>query len=392
MNIVLVTSDFAPAVGGIAGHVRSLAKELARAGDNVCVLHLSRFDTQDETIPLEPYHYVRLRLPDRKLPLLWIKIYLQAIFALVHLRRQWAGIDVIHYHTDKTTALLQTLSSRLPPLSAAIHVWTNHSSVLLEKIRTESVPLWLRLALSTADAMIAPSPELEQLTRAVWGRWAPVDYVPNGVNLDTFYPPPPHDREAWGIPSDSCVILCPRRIVPKNGILTLAEAIPKIHTEIQQSHCLFVFIGMNSVREVAPQYVERVYQSLTQCGDSVLLFDDVPADSMPGLYRASDIIVIPSLIEAVSLAALEAAASARPIIASNVGGLPEVVLDGRTGLLVEPEDSNGLASAILRLVEDPEFRENLGLNGLELAQAYTWTEVARETRRIYDRHFPSASA
>lgn len=359
---------------------------MAHAGNNVCVLHLSRFDTEARAVREEAYRYVRLRLPDRKRPVPWIRVYLRALSNLLRLRRQWGRIDTIHYHTDKSTALLQALSSKFPGLSDAVHIWTNHSSVLLERIRSKNVPAWLRLALSSADAMIAPSPELERLTLATWGRKASVYYIPNGVDLRKFHAPPPYERETWGIPADSCVILCPRRIVPKNGVLVLAKAVPNILAQANSTRCLFIFVGMNSAQQVAPQYAKDVYDSLAQWGDSVRLLDDVPVDSMPGLYRASDIIVIPSLIEAVSLAALEAAACGRPVVASNVGGLPEVVIDERTGLLVEPNDSNALVNGILRLVENPGFRETLGSGGVELAHEYTWGKVATETSRIYQIH------
>jgi len=104
---------------------------------------------------------------------------------------------------------------------------------------------------------------------------------------------------------------------------------------------------------------------------------------MPSIYALADIVVIPSLIEAVSLAALEALAHRKAVIATNVGGLPEIIINKKTGLLIHPEDPNSIAENILRLCKDKTLRETIANQGEVLAQKYSWDSVAEKTYSFY---------
>jgi glycosyltransferase involved in cell wall biosynthesis len=109
-------------------------------------------------------------------------------------------------------------------------------------------------------------------------------------------------------------------------------------------------------------------------------------DSLPAFYADADIVAIPSLKEATSIAGLEAMASARAVVATNVGGLPEIIEDGVSGLLVPPRDPEALSVAIKRLLEMPELRKQLGLAARSsVERKFTWEQVANETTRAYER-------
>jgi len=109
-------------------------------------------------------------------------------------------------------------------------------------------------------------------------------------------------------------------------------------------------------------------------------------DALPEFYAAADIVAIPSLKEATSIAGLEAMASACAVVATNVGGLPEIIEDGVSGLLVPPRDPEALAQAIARLSETPELRKQLGLAArARVEQKFTWEQMASETTRAYER-------
>jgi glycosyltransferase involved in cell wall biosynthesis len=106
---------------------------------------------------------------------------------------------------------------------------------------------------------------------------------------------------------------------------------------------------------------------------------------MPEYYLNSDIVILPSLVEATSIAGIEAMACAKPLIGTRTGGLPEIMVDRETGLLVEPADSQGLAQAILALLKDETKREELGLKGRELAlRKFDWAVIARKTAEVYN--------
>jgi glycosyltransferase involved in cell wall biosynthesis len=107
--------------------------------------------------------------------------------------------------------------------------------------------------------------------------------------------------------------------------------------------------------------------------------------NMPSLFHAADVVAVPSVTEPFGMVALEASASGLPVIASSTGGLPEVVEDERTGLLVSPGDATALARAIVRLARDGELRRRLGGAGRERALQFSWNRAAGLLEGIYAR-------
>jgi glycosyltransferase involved in cell wall biosynthesis len=107
-------------------------------------------------------------------------------------------------------------------------------------------------------------------------------------------------------------------------------------------------------------------------------------DDAPDLVAACDVFVLPSRREGLGVAALEAMAAGKPVVASRVGGLGETVLDGLTGLLVEPEDARGLARAIEQVARDPELRQRLGAAGrARISEAYLPEQMVAAYEKLY---------
>jgi glycosyltransferase involved in cell wall biosynthesis len=102
------------------------------------------------------------------------------------------------------------------------------------------------------------------------------------------------------------------------------------------------------------------------------------------LYRSADCLVIPSLYEPFGIVALEGMACETPVIASRVGGLQEIVVDGETGLLVRPDDSGELSEAILLVLSDPMLGQKLARAGLNsLSARFSWRQAAQKTFECY---------
>ncbi len=107
---------------------------------------------------------------------------------------------------------------------------------------------------------------------------------------------------------------------------------------------------------------------------------------VPEILRNVDIFVMPSIREEFGVAAVEAQAMEIPVVSTRVGGVPEVVLDGETGILVEPGDSEQLAQAILTLIENPALRRQMGKRGRKHVLAnYRWEDNAALMERLYQR-------
>jgi glycosyltransferase involved in cell wall biosynthesis len=119
---------------------------------------------------------------------------------------------------------------------------------------------------------------------------------------------------------------------------------------------------------------------------SVSFLGAIEHRQVPELLRNVDIFVMPSIREEFGVAAVEAQAMEIPVISTRVGGVPEVVLDGETGILVEPGDSEQLAQAILALIENPALRRQMGKRGREHVLAnYRWEDNAALMENLYQR-------
>lgn len=130
---------------------------------------------------------------------------------------------------------------------------------------------------------------------------------------------------------------------------------------------------------------EDIFTTIEKLGlqENVVTPDYVPEKDLVPLYNAAEVFVFPSLYEGFGIPALEAMACGTPVIASNSSSLPEVIEDA--GILIHPEDVDGFAASIEKLVNDRSFRESLRSKGLEQAKKFSWERTARETLDVYSR-------
>jgi glycosyltransferase involved in cell wall biosynthesis len=122
-------------------------------------------------------------------------------------------------------------------------------------------------------------------------------------------------------------------------------------------------------------------------GDKIIFTDFVPVPHMPYLYSAADLFVYPSLYEGFGLPPLEAMACGTPVITSNLTSIPEVTNDA--ALLINPNDDLSLASAIEKVLNNPELLEQMSIGGLKQASKFSWETCARETLGVYEKLYKS---
>jgi len=203
--------------------------------------------------------------------------------------------------------------------------------------------------------------------------------IPSGVDAEQFRSIPVRESTER---THVYTILCPRRIDPKNGIEYLIRASIKCKPNIQ-GLILLIAGRTNEGMENHARFLHDLVR--TNNSDSYVRFlGDVEHDRMQVLYNSADIVVIPSLAEARSLSALEAMACEKPVIATAVGGMPEIVKDGFNGLLVNPGDVDDLARAICRLYNDPQLSHELGRNARRIALENEWRDRAHDYERLYE--------
>jgi glycosyltransferase involved in cell wall biosynthesis len=335
---------YPPEVGGLESHVANLARGLVARGHEVRVV-TSRSQpglARDEVI--EGVRVRRTWLPGRT-PMGWAAHALGS----VPVTRRWAGwAQVAH---------AQAFQSVLPVGLAAggrerPWVATFHTSHFLVRARR---PLWrpvLRTLVRWPDHALAASREIAEVAMEL----APgreVEPLANGVETGTFRPVEPalspEPSASGGGDGPVRRIVVPRRLFTKNGVEHLVRAMPRIRDEVPGTTALVVGDGPERVRLEALTMelgLERAVRFLGARGH----------DEMPALLCSGELAVFPSLKEATSVAALEAMACGLPVVASRVGGLPEIV-DDDVGTLVAPGDPEALARGVAGLLLRSDLAE-----------------------------------
>lgn len=204
--------------------------------------------------------------------------------------------------------------------------------------------------------------------------------LPNGIDLAEFdaHVPQPGERDRYALPWERIVLFAGRHVYDK-GVDVLIEA-ARILLQ-RRGDAKFVVAGDGPMR----MHLEQLARSYG-LGDKVLFTGRIPDDALYRAMKLADIVVVPSRYEPFGIVALEAMAAAKPVIASRVGGLSEIVVDGETGILVPPEDPGALASAIESLLSNPELAREMGARGRRrVEELYRWDKIARYMRHVYGR-------
>ncbi|MGD0072431.1 MAG: glycosyltransferase family 4 protein [Candidatus Bathyarchaeia archaeon] len=209
---------------------------------------------------------------------------------------------------------------------------------------------------------------------------AKVRIVPNGVDPEEFKPVAETDREGgrrrFGLGSEPCVLFV-GSLIPRKGLPFLVEAAKKIVKKY--SGTKFVIVGEGPLKNRLLSNLETANLS----GNFTFL-GNVKEDMLPTLYNCADVLALPSIQEGQGIVLLEAQASAKPVVAFDVGGVNEAVRNGETGLLVKRGSSEELADALLKLLSDKALREKMGANGRRfVTKNFTWDICAQKMLNVY---------
>ena len=202
--------------------------------------------------------------------------------------------------------------------------------------------------------------------------------VPNGVDTKRFKSEEnaAEIRQQLGLGDAPCLLFV-GGLVPRKGLPYLIEAAKKVVQE--KANAQFLIVGDGPLRTqlndaIASAGLGRNFRFLGSVKDSEL----------PKIYNCADVFVLPSVQEGQGIVLLEAQASGVPVVAFDAGGVKEAVRDRETGLLVKPGDTDGLAEALINLLNNKQSRETLGQNGREYVNAnYTWDVTTKKMLEVY---------
>ena len=363
MKILQQCIYFPPEVGGLESHAFYLCRDLVRLGHEVTMVtsHSKKHAPREEV--MDGVRVVRRWFPAKN-PAGWMAHTVATIPTYLPLAR---SADILH---------AQTFASALPgmiakqryrkPLVLTLH--TSHFLKLAQK------PAWqpvLRRIIASADWLLAASAEIRDVALGLYAH-PRAEAVTNGVDTEIFAPRPASLPE----PEQGRVrVIVPRRLFHKNGVEYFVRALPLIR---QQCNVEAILVGDGPEREKL-EGIARELGVIDYCH----FLGARPNAEMPGLIGSASVAVFPSLMEATSVAALEAMSCGVPEAGSNVGGLPEIV-DESVGTLFEPANPADLADKLVKLLARPNLEETRRRARERVTQSWSNERLARRHVEIYE--------
>lgn len=397
MKVLILTKEFPPYVYGGAGvHVDYLSRELARHIE-VEVRCFGDQDVNEGRLRVRGYSSDTAWL-DQADPLL--RGVLDAFRRCLSFNAEPIDADAVHCHTWYTS--LGGIVARLiygRPLVVTAHSLEPLRAWKREQLgRGYDAAAWVeRTVLEMADAVIAVSQGMKaDIVRLFSVSAERVHVVYNGIDTEEFRPTPSRaGLAAHGIDPSLPYVLFVGRITRQKGLRYLVAAIPYLRSGVQVVLCAGAPDTDAMGREIA-QLVAAVRRARPHV---VWIEGMVDKQTLIELYSHAAVFCCPSIYEPFGIINLEAMACATPVVATAVGGIPEVVADGETGLLVpfephpdgsqeprEPERlARDLAAAINRLIDDQPLRERMAAaSRRRVVEDFSWAAAARQTLCVYE--------
>ena len=383
IRVILVPNSYPPQLGGLEIAVANVARELRAGGHDVTVVTTSPslcFSKTEEsggvTVHCLPFALPRLvfRAGRGKLARSLVRSVLSPILApfclleLVRIIRRERP-ELVNLHYIAANAFYVLASQRFVDFRLVVNLHGND----IERYSQRSWPSrWLtRTALHRADMVLSNSANLlagaERILPEV--RCKSV-VVGNGVHPEEFAT---KDR----FQHDTPYILSIGNFIHKKGFDNLIRAFRQIRREHPDVD--LIIAGDGHEREACRRLAVRL-----GVNDALLLLGSVQHSQVPALLNGCEIFVLPSRQEPFGIVVLEAMAAGKPVVATRVGGVPEIVTDMKDGLLVEPESPGKLAHAVKLLLSEPDLMQRLGRNGREtVKKRFSWRRVVNRYVEAY---------
>ncbi|MFB2837142.1 glycosyltransferase family 4 protein [Floridanema evergladense] len=272
-----------------------------------------------------------------------------------------------------------------------VHTYHSLGAVKYKSVTTIPMIATTRLStekavLETADRIVATSPQEKEHMRSLVSQKGKIDIIPCGTDVSHFGSiSRVAARENLGIDPETKVILYVGRFDRRKGIETLVRAVGECESRKKYQLKLIIGGGFIPGHSDGKEY-DRIASIVDELGlnDITIFPGRLSREILPTYYTAADVTVVPSHYEPFGLVTIESMACGTPVIGSDVGGLQFTIKPEQTGLLCPPKDDAAFAAAIDRLLNQPEWRDKLGVNARErVEEMFSWDGVASQLTNLY---------
>jgi len=404
-SLLVFSKDAKPLPGGVAEYLHHLCEHLAQSGvHTVLATHVPG----DGSYTAEWHIVRRLPPPYEEAPADARATVAQQILLAVRQAiraRKWARYWV------------RQLRQHYNPQVAALGVWSGLADCWAMACREFRIPYVVfthgrdvgyrlrgsrgfllsrtrRRTFQRAAAVFAVSHAIADAVMRLGVPKSRVFLAPPGIALDSWQP----------VPAERCreiarslkiegkrVVLSVSRLAPIKGISTMTAALPLVLEEFPQ--CVYVIGGGGEEESALRRQAENL-----GVAEHVIFAGEVCGELKKALYQICDVFVLPCRdlpdgpVEGFGIVFLEAAACGKPVVAGRTGGVPDAVVDGATGILVDPESPAALADAVVRLLRDRDLADALGKQARARVETMSWEVRAMKVREVLDRLIQPSSS
>ena len=364
MRVAMLTYSTRPR-GGVV-HALKLAERLRALGVDITLYSLAR---KDDPLVSSGY-FRRVSVPYKIFQYEWHPELITRLESMIDAYSVGLPKDMDIYHAQDCvggTALARIRANGdLPaPVFRTIHHVDDFAEPRLFEFEKRAV--------AHADFRFVVSEYWQKVLKDEYGYTSLISY--NGIDVSDFSPLPARK-------SSAPTVLFVGGLEPRKGLEFLVRAMKTIIKELPGARLIAIAkTGFRGVDEVGS------FRSLSEelgVADRINFRESISQEELLQCYSESDLLAMPSRTEGWGLALMEAMACGRPVVASRVGGIPELVRDGLDGILVDAGDVDALARAIVRLLKNPELRTKMGAAGAKRVREFSWDSTARVVLDAYE--------
>jgi len=369
-RVAMLIQKYYPHVGGAERQIQQLAPRLQARGFEVCIVTrhetgLSRFEIIDGV------SVYRLACPGPK-PLAAVFYIWSAVRLLSKLRP-----DLIHAHEILSPASAALLAKHFQGCPVIVKILRGGIRGDIYKLKRG--PFWIQrfhILCQSVDSFIVISHEIDQELSALGVPSNKRTFIPNGVNTEAFAPVPDslkkHLRTKLRLPLDGALVVYLGRLTAEKRVDHLLRIWPDIRVEFPQAQLLIIGTGAEEAQLRAQSVSVPGVQFTAQVNNPMRYL------------QAADLFVLPSATEGLSNSLLEALSSGLPVLATSVGGTPDVISHGENGYLIPPDDLPALRSGLMTLLADATLRARLGAGGRQrILTNFSLDSVAMRLDALY---------
>jgi glycosyltransferase involved in cell wall biosynthesis len=377
VKVVQVIPEFPPPlVGGGAYHVYNLARELARKGVDVKVFALNLGNAFFKRAKVET-HFGKVqvfRVPASRTP----KFNYQFAPKLISLLLK-ENPDIIHahgYQVFTTDATLMASIIKKTPLVLTLHGFPRSFDSLAHRAHFNLIG---KGVLERAEKIISVSHRVALEFRAIGVPKEKIAIIPNGIDLEEYKQLPMGDsfRKRLDIKDNEKIVLTVGRLEKIKGFQYLIRALPSIIEEVGSTKLVIAGPDFNYGAQLKRLTEEANVQ------DNVIFYGPINGKEKFEAFSAANIVAVPSIYEGFGMLLLEAMAAGKPLVATNTGAAPEIIRNGKNGILVNPSDVEDLAGKIIKLLSDDQLMYLIGQESRKTVEAFDWEKVSEQIHKLY---------